>query len=77
MAYFEVRQRPRQRHWSANITIHLSRRRKLFFFAEHSLRPGDGERYAVDYYVVSLYYSCASASSLRRKVTHLRLELRP
>jgi len=43
-AYFVVRQPPRQRHWSANTAIHLSRHRKPIFFAENALRPGDGER---------------------------------
>jgi hypothetical protein len=28
----------------SNIAIHLSRHRKAGFFAEHTLRPGDGER---------------------------------
>jgi hypothetical protein len=39
-----VRQRPRQRLWSANTAMHLSRRRNVLFFAEKTLRPGDGER---------------------------------
>jgi hypothetical protein len=43
-ACFEVPQRPRQRLWSANIAMHLSRRRNVLFFAEKTLRPGDGKR---------------------------------
>jgi hypothetical protein len=43
-ACFEVRQRPRQRLWSANTAMHLSRRSNVLFFAEKTLRPGDGER---------------------------------
>ena len=27
-----------------NTAMHLSRRRNVIFFAEHTLRPGDGER---------------------------------
>ena len=45
-ACFEVRQRPRQRLWSANTAMHLSCRRNVLFFAEKTLRPGDGERWA-------------------------------
>jgi hypothetical protein len=44
-ACFEVRQRPRQRLWSANTAMHLSRRRNVLFFAEKTLRLGDGERW--------------------------------
>lgn len=44
-ACFEVRQRPRQRLWSANTAMHLSRRHNVLFFAAQTLRPGDGERY--------------------------------
>jgi hypothetical protein len=36
---------PRQRLWSANTAMHLSRRRNVIFFAEKTLRPGDGQRY--------------------------------
>ena len=43
-ACFEVRQRPKQRLWSANTAMHLSRRRNILFFAELTLRPGDVER---------------------------------
>ena len=28
----------------SNIAMHLSRRRKVIFIDEHTLRPGDGER---------------------------------
>jgi len=28
----------------ANTAIHLSRLRKVLFLADHTLRPGDGER---------------------------------
>jgi hypothetical protein len=31
-------------HYKSNTAMHLSRRRKIFFFAERTLRPGDGER---------------------------------
>ncbi|SBO44924.1 protein of unknown function [Cyanobium sp. NIES-981] len=41
---FEVRQRLRQRLWSANTAMHLSRRRNAIFFAAQTLRPGDGKR---------------------------------
>jgi hypothetical protein len=30
-----------------NTAIHLSRIRLAIFFADHTLRPGDGKRYAV------------------------------
>ena len=30
----------------ANTAIHLSRLRKVFFLADRTLRPGDGERYS-------------------------------
>jgi hypothetical protein len=30
----------------ANTAIHLSRLRKVLFLADHTLRPGDGQRYA-------------------------------
>ena len=57
MACFEVRQRRRQRHWSANTTIHLSRRRKLYFFADHSVRPGDGSVGKMQTAVFALHFS--------------------
>ena len=44
-ACFEVRQRPRQKRWSANTAMLLSRRRKDISFIEYYLRPGDGERW--------------------------------
>ena len=44
-ACFEVLQRPRQRLWSANIAMHLSRRRNVIFFVEKTLRPCDGKSY--------------------------------
>ena len=44
-AFYVERQRPRQIHWSANTAMHLSRHRKAIFFAERTLRPGEGARW--------------------------------
>ena len=48
----------------SNTAIHLSRPRLDVFFIDHTLRPGDGQRYAAEFTAISSVFEIIACGTV-------------